>query len=91
MVEGGKTVKVPIPKITTEFREKMTKVASKIAENAKVKIRLVRQDGIKDLKNGRRPSDETRILDKKLQFLIEKSVKEVDEILKVKTKEISGS
>jgi len=93
MVEGN-SIKVPIPKITTEYRENMTKAASKIAENAKIKIRLVRQDGMKDLKKdcmNRLPRDEAITLDKKLQSLIEKSVKDVDEILKVKTKEISGN
>ncbi|GBC04222.1 hypothetical protein RclHR1_05580007 [Rhizophagus clarus] len=90
----GKSIKVPIPKITTEYRENMTKVVSKIAENAKIKIRLIRQDGMKDLKKdcaNRLPRDDEIILDKKLQSLIEKSVKDIDEILKVKTKEISGN
>ncbi|RIA85864.1 ribosome recycling factor domain-containing protein [Glomus cerebriforme] len=90
MIEG-KSVKVPIPKITTEYRENMTKVASKIAENAKIKIRLVRQDSMKDLKKDRLPRDEEILLNKKLQSLIEKSVNVIDEILKVKTKEISGN
>ncbi|CAB4495125.1 ribosome recycling factor [Rhizophagus irregularis] len=90
----GKSIKVPIPKITTEYREKMTKVASKIAESAKIKIRRIREDGMKDLKKdcaNRLPRDEAIILTKKLQSLIEKSVKDVDEILKVKSKEISGN
>ncbi|CAG8435943.1 9370_t:CDS:2 [Funneliformis caledonium] len=92
MIEG-KHIKVPIPKITTEYREKMTKVASKLAENAKIKIRLVRQDGMKDLKHDSKnglSSDESRILNKKLESLIEKFVSDIDEILKVKAKELSG-
>ncbi|CAG8610512.1 4747_t:CDS:2, partial [Dentiscutata heterogama] len=63
----GKGLKVPIPKITTEFREKMIKVASKIAENTKIKLRLARQDGLKDLKKDSKnglPSDEAKLLEK---------------------------
>ncbi|CAI2182670.1 13192_t:CDS:2 [Funneliformis geosporum] len=92
MIEG-KHIKVPIPKITTEYREKMTKFAAKLAESAKIKIRLVRQDGMKDLKHDCKnglSSDESKKLNKNLESLIEKFVIDVDEILKVKTKEISG-
>jgi ribosome recycling factor len=51
----------------------MAKVASKIAENAKIKIRLVRQDGMKDLKKdcaNKLPRDDAIILDKKVNILI---------------------
>ncbi|KAF0521037.1 ribosome recycling factor [Gigaspora margarita] len=90
----GKGLKVPIPKITTEFREKMIKVASKIAENTKIKLRLARQDGLKDLKKDSKnglPSDETKLLEKQLQLLIDKYVKDVDDSFKAKSKEISGN
>ncbi|CAG8497988.1 16217_t:CDS:2 [Acaulospora colombiana] len=86
-----KGLSVPIPKVTTEYREKLAKTASEISEKTKIKIRLVRQDGLKDLRKDSKiglSSDELRASEKKLQLLIDKSVKDVDEILKVKSKEI---
>ncbi|CAG8446326.1 5861_t:CDS:2 [Diversispora eburnea] len=87
----NKGLKVPIPKITTEYRENMVKTASKMAENAKIKIRLVRQDGLKELKKIKTgiSADEIKGLEKKFQLVIDKSVKDIDEILKAKSKEIT--
>ncbi|CAG8814412.1 6665_t:CDS:2 [Racocetra persica] len=90
----GKGLKVPIPKVTTEFREKMIKIASKIAENTKTKLRLARQDGLKDLKKDSKsglPNDEAKLLEKQLQLLVDKYAKEVDDFFKAKSKEISGN
>ncbi|CAJ0750060.1 21213_t:CDS:2, partial [Entrophospora sp. SA101] len=80
--------------ITTEYREDITKVASKIAENSKIKLRLIRQDGMKDLKKDSKKnisSDQIKLLEKSLQLFVDKSVKEIDDVLKAKTKEISGN
>ncbi|CAG8433219.1 531_t:CDS:2 [Ambispora gerdemannii] len=80
--------------ITTEYREEMVKVASKIAENSKIKLRSIRQDGFKDLKNDTRQKyftmDESAKMEKKVQAIVDKTSKTIDEVLKAKTKEISG-
>ncbi|CAH1759181.1 10664_t:CDS:2 [Entrophospora sp. SA101] len=94
IIETNNSIKVPIPKITTEYREDITKVASKIAENSKIKLRLIRQDGMKDLKKDSKKnisSDQIKLLEKSLQLFVDKSVKEIDDVLKAKTKEISGN
>ncbi|CAG8615767.1 6276_t:CDS:2 [Ambispora leptoticha] len=89
----GKGIKVQIPK--QEHREEMIKVASKIAENSKIKLRSIRQDGIRGLKNDTRlkyfTMDESVKMEKKVQAVVDKISKTIDEVLKAKTKEISGT
>jgi len=89
-IVDGKTLKVPIPKQTKEFRENMVKLASKAAEQTKTRIRAARQDGMHELKKDKagQSSDEIGKLGRKVQTLTDKYVKDVDDVLKSKTKEI---
>ncbi|KAG9289133.1 hypothetical protein G9A89_022442 [Geosiphon pyriformis] len=108
-VLDGKGLKVLIPKITSEYREEMIKIASKNAEYSKIHMRNIRQEEMKSLRQDLRnaSSDEIVRHEKKktalfgntnhvecfhkLQTVIEKAVKDIDEILKAKTKEILGN
>ncbi|RUS28248.1 ribosome recycling factor domain-containing protein [Jimgerdemannia flammicorona] len=78
-VVTDKVLKVPIPKQTKEFRENLIKLAGKAAEHTKIGIRAARQDGMHNLKK-----------DLKVQNLTDKYVKEVDDVLKTKSKELSS-
>jgi len=87
----GKSIKVPIPKPTKETRDELTKLASKITENFKGRIRSVRQEGMKDLKKNLKAgqaSDEIWTLEQMIESLTVKHTKLLDESLKAKTKEI---
>ncbi|CAG8530462.1 9257_t:CDS:2 [Acaulospora morrowiae] len=86
-----KGLSVTFPKVTTEYREKLVKAVSEISERTKIKVRLVRQDGLKSLKKDmkiRLSNDELKASEKKLQLLIDNSIKDIDEISKAKSKEI---
>ena len=48
--EGGGALRVPIPKASKETREAAVKLVSKIAEQAKVRVRRVRAGALGDLK-----------------------------------------
>ncbi|KAG2179883.1 hypothetical protein INT43_003669 [Umbelopsis isabellina] len=93
-ISDGKNLKVPIPKPTKEHRDNMVKIANKAAEQAKVRIRSVRHDGMKDLKKDLKvgvSSDEIKKLEKSVQNNTDSHVKEIDDILKSKTKEITSA
>ncbi|KAG0368201.1 ribosome recycling factor domain-containing protein [Gamsiella multidivaricata] len=93
-IAENKAVKVPVPKPTKEFRESLTKQASTSAEKAKTIIRKLRQDGMKDLKTDLKAgmsSDENYTLEKKAQTLHDKYIKDIEEALKAKSKEIMSN
>ncbi|KAF9932950.1 hypothetical protein FBU30_006936 [Linnemannia zychae] len=93
-IADNKAVRVPVPKPTKEFRESLTKLASASTEKTKTIIRKLRQDGMKelkkDLKNGM-SEDENYALEKKAQTLHDKYIKDAEEALKTKTKEIMAN
>ncbi|KAF9998014.1 hypothetical protein BGZ65_006441 [Modicella reniformis] len=93
-IADNKAVKVPVPKPTKEVREGLVKQASANTEKAKTIIRKLRQDGMKDLKKDLKSgmsSDEHYSLEKKAQTLHDKYVKEIEDALKAKTKEIMSN
>ncbi|CAO3647639.1 unnamed protein product [Cunninghamella echinulata] len=49
-VVESKFIRVPIPKATKETKDKLIKTASQTAEQLKSRVRVVRQDGMKQLK-----------------------------------------
>ncbi|KAF9432309.1 hypothetical protein BGZ76_010999 [Entomortierella beljakovae] len=93
-IADNKAVKVPVPKPTKEFRETLTKNASTSAEKAKTIIRKLRQDGMKDLKKDLKAGmseDENYTLEKKAQTTHDKYIKDIEDALKAKTKEIMAN
>ncbi|GJJ72411.1 ribosome recycling factor [Entomortierella parvispora] len=93
-IADNKAVRVPVPKPTKEFRESLTKLAATSTEKAKTIIRKLRQDGMKDLKKDLKAGmseDENYQLEKKAQTLHDKYIKDAEEALKAKTKEIMAN
>ncbi|KAF9122256.1 hypothetical protein BGW39_009874 [Mortierella sp. 14UC] len=93
-IADNKAVRVPVPKPTKEFRESLTKLAAASTEKAKTIIRKLRQDGMKELKKDLKAGmseDENYSLEKKAQTLHDKYIKDAEDALKVKTKEIMAN
>jgi ribosome recycling factor len=88
----GSTVRVPIPELSRERRQELSKIAHKYAEQARVAIRNVRRDGMdflkKQEKDGKIAEDEHHDLNDQVQKLTDEHVKKVDETLATKEKEI---
>ena len=84
----GNNIKVPIPKTTTEQRQKYSKMAGGLAENAKVAIRRVRQNCLDKLKKLDLPKDDLKRQEKEVQTLTEKAIKEVEDNLKKRQDDI---
>ncbi|KAI8071606.1 ribosome recycling factor domain-containing protein [Gongronella butleri] len=86
----SKNIRVPIPKPTKESREKLVKLVNGAAEQMKSRIRLVRQEGMKQLKMDAKtePKDSIKKQEKSVQTMTDKFNKEVDDMLKNKLKEL---
>jgi ribosome recycling factor len=88
----GTLLRIPIPELNAERRQEMVKVGHKYAEQARVAVRHVRRDGMDALKklekDGHHSLDATRRESERLQELTDTTIKEIDEMLAAKEREI---
>jgi ribosome recycling factor len=88
----GQLVRVPIPELSQERRQELTKVAHKYAEQARVAVRNVRRDGMDMLKRKEKAheisEDEHHDWAEKVQQMTDQHIKKVDDLLAQKEKEI---
>jgi len=88
----GKVIRLVFPQLTEERRKDLTKQVKKYAEDAKVAMRNIRRDGmdyIKKLKkNSEITEDDQKKAEKDLQELLDKYIKQADEVLAAKEKEL---
>ncbi len=88
----GKIIRLPIPPLTEERRRDLVKIAKKIGEEGKVRIRLRRRESIESLKKaekeGEVPEDVSKHLQEEIQDLTGKYTDKIDEIIKEKEHEI---
>jgi ribosome recycling factor len=88
----GQLVRVPIPELSRERRQELTKLAHKYAEQGRVAVRNVRRDGMETLKklekDGKISEDDHRRQSDEVQKLTDDHIKKVDEALAQKEKEI---
>jgi ribosome recycling factor len=88
----GTFVRIPIPKLSEERRRDLVKVVKKFAEDGRVAVRNVRRDvneHIKKLeKNHEISEDELNNILSEVQKMTDKHIKEIDDLLEKKEKEI---
>ena len=88
----GQIIRLPIPKLSEERREELTKLAAKYAENSKVVIRNLRRDFLdsqKDLKKNNEVSeDDLKKITNEVQKLTNSCIEKIDEKLKIKKEDI---
>ncbi len=91
-VNDGNVVRLPIPKLNEERRRELTRLVRAKAEEGRVAVRNVRRDAIEDLrsfeKEGEITKDDLRRGQEEAQKLTDRYVAEIDEMLKVKEKEL---
>jgi ribosome recycling factor len=89
----GTLIRVPIPDLSEERRKDMVKVAGRYAEAARVAVRNVRRDGIEAARKLEKDSeiseDERHDFETEIQKLTDDHVKQVDDALANKEKEIT--
>jgi len=88
----GTLLRIPIPELNAERRQEMVKVGHKYAEQARIAVRHVRKDGMDKLKklekDGHHSLDDTRVQSEKLQELTDTTIREIDDMLASKEREI---
>lgn len=91
-MSAGKVIRVPMPPLTEERRRDLVKVVRHEAEGGKVAIRNIRRDANSDfkdlLKDKEISEDEERKAEETTQKLTDEAVALVDDVLKVKEKEL---
>lgn len=89
---AGKIIRVPMPPLTEERRRDLVKVVRQEGEGCKVAIRNIRRDANSDFKDLQKEKgiseDEQRKAEENTQKLTDDAVAQVDEVLKVKEKEL---
>ncbi len=88
----GKVIRLAIPQLTEERRKELTKIVKSYGEDAKVAIRNLRRDVNDELKKaekaGELTEDDLKDELEETQKKVDKALKEVDEILADKEKEL---
>ena len=88
---NGEVIRLGIPPLTEERRRQLTKQCKGEGETAKISVRNARRDGIDMLKKAVKDGlaeDEQKNAEEKLQKLHDKYIKQIDEMLAEKDKEI---
>ena len=88
----GRVIRLTFPQLTEDRRKDLVKQVKKYAEDAKVAMRNIRRDGmdyVKKLKkNSEITEDDQKKAEKDLQDMLDKYIKQADEALAAKEKEL---
>ncbi len=91
-VNDGKIIRLPIPELSEERRNALIKQVRTMAEDTRVAIRNIRRDGNDSAKKAQKGSeiteDELKGMLEKIQKLTDDYIKEIDEIVAKKEKEL---
>ena len=88
----GRSIRLPIPALTEERRKDLVKLVKSQAEEARVRVRGARKAGMDSAKKLKADNivteDGQRDLETQIQKLTDKYVKDIDELVAVKEKDI---
>ena len=87
-IVDGALVRIPLPDMSRERRQEFVKTAHKMAEDGRVQIRTIRRDAIESIKKAKPPEDELKRLEKEVQTLTDKFIKDVNDHVSHKEKEL---
>lgn len=91
-INDGKAIRLKVPELTEERRKDLVKQAKKVAEDAKVGIRMIRRDANEEvkvlLKDKAVSEDEAKRSEADIQKLTDEHIKKVDQMASDKEKSI---
>ena len=91
-LNDGRLIRVPIPELSEERRKELTKVANRLAEEARVAVRAVRREANEHLKamekNSSLSEDDCQRALEEIQKYTDAHVKKIDELTAAKEKDI---
>jgi len=90
--DDGRVVRVPVPPLTEERRRQLVKQAAEKLEEARIALRSVRQDGLKEAKRKKEgkelSEDDVKLVEKEIDRLMSESQAKLEEIFKAKEKDV---
>jgi len=90
--DDGRVVRVPVPPLTEERRKQLVKQASEKIEEARIALRTIRQDALKDAKRKKEAKelseDDVKRIEKEIDRLMGDYQDKIDAAFKVKEKDI---
>jgi len=91
-MSAGTVIRIPLPPLTEERRRDLIKVVRGEAENSRVAIRNIRRDANGDLKTLEKDKDisedEQRMGEESVQKITDEFIKQIDDVLAIKEKEL---
>jgi ribosome recycling factor len=88
----GKIIRLPIPPLTEERRRDLVKSIKQMSEEARVRVRSVRRDGMDQMKklqkDGKITEDDLEQYEKEIQKMTDGSVQKIDEAVAAKEADI---
>ncbi len=91
-MSAGTVIRIPLPPLTEERRKDLIKVVRGEAENSRIAIRNIRRDANNDLKALEKDKDisedEQRVGEENVQKITNEFIKQIDDVLAVKEKEL---
>ncbi len=88
----GTILRIPVPPLTEERRKEFVKMCKKHAEDGKIAIRNIRRDQIETLKKAEKnkefAEDERKKGEDEIQKLTDNFIKDIDNLLAVKEKDL---
>lgn len=93
-VPQGNFLRCPVPELTGERRIELAKVAHRVAEEGRVRIRNARRDCLEAVKKAHKDKlvtdDDLKRADKEVQAATDAQGKEIDRVLKAKEAELGN-
>ncbi len=88
----GSLIRIPLPPLSEERRLELIKIAGKYTETARISVRNARRDALDTVKKLEKESsvseDAVERFEKEIQTMTDDSIKELDELLKLKEADI---
>ena len=90
--DDGRVIRVPVPALTEERRKMLVKQGSEKTEEARIALRTIRQDGLKDAKRAKEDKqlseDDLKLVEKEFDRLMALYQGKIEEAFKVKEKDL---
>lgn len=84
----GNVLRITLPPLSEERRKEMVKLVGQIAEKARIGVRNVREEVLKEVKKAEGSKDDTAHAQKKLQEAVDKLNGEIKSLAEAKEKEV---
>lgn len=90
--DDGRIVRIPVPSLTEDRRRQLVKQTAEKVEDARIALRTIRQDGLKDAKrkkdNKELSEDDVKRIEKGIDDDVATFNGKIDELFRVKEKDI---